>query len=148
MTEQLLNIPVVGKVVGILGNPIRPTWYRVASEKGTITLCGLPDGDVPPWHGTLKQGDTVTYKRTNFARSRPGEFVGQVLEPVAPEPASVETVPTVKVKAKPLADRRPRGEQDDALVALLELAARDRGVKACELVNELLWQAVREGKLR
>lgn len=146
MTEQLLNTPFVGKVVGIRGNPIRPTWYCVASEKGTITLCGLPDGDVPPWHGTLKFGDTVTYKRTNFAHSRPGEFVGQVLEPGAPEPAVVEAVPTVK--AKPLADRRPRGEQDDALVALLELTARDRKVKVCELVNELLWQAVKEGKLR
>jgi hypothetical protein len=147
MTEQLLNVPISGKIAGILGNPARPAWYRVISPRGTLTLCGLPDGEQPAWHGTLKPGDPVVYLRTNFAHSRPGQFVGQVLRP---EP--IETVPAkehcTRDKAKPLADRRPRGEQDDALVALLELAARDRGVKVCELVNELLWQAVHEGKVR
>lgn len=147
MTEQLLNVPISGKIAGILGNPARPTWYRVISPRGTLTLCGLPDGEVPVWHGTLKPGDPVTYLRTNFAHSRPGQFVGQVLGPETIEPAPAKA-PRVQGKLKPLADRRPRGEQDDALVALLELAARDRGVKVCELVNELLWQAVHEGKVR
>ena len=124
-----------GTIQGILGNPLSPQcWWKVIDNHNVSTLCGKPDFD-PDWANELKIGDRVYFRRTGRSFKRPDEFVGGLVAPFKETP-------------KPLADRRPRGLQDDALVGLLELTARDRGVKVCELVNELLWQAVQEGKLR
>ena len=128
-----------GTIQGILGNPqSSKCWWKVIDSHGVLTLCGKPDFD-PDWANGLKIGDQVHFRRTERSYTRPDEFVGGLVAPFNETP---------KRSVKPLADRRPRGLQDDALVGLLELTARDRGVKVCELVNELLWQAVQEGKLR
>ena len=65
------------------------------------------------------------------------------------QPKQVELPLTRKPRLqKRQKDRRPRGSHDDALLGLLELTARDRNCEVHQLVNELLWQAVQEGKLR
>ena len=53
-----------------------------------------------------------------------------------------------KQRPKRLIDRRARGGTDDPLVTLLEFAARDRRCDVYQLVDELLWDSVKGGKLR
>ena len=85
-------------------------------------------------------------------RNQPSELQEHIkgLQPqqVKP-PRQVELSLTPKPRLqKRQKDRRPSGSNDDALVGLLELAARDRNCKVYQLVDELLWQAVQEGKLQ